>query len=63
MTTKAQVKEKYGDPEDIDFGVDGTETWLYKFIRSDAKGVNYVPIANLFYQGTNNTIKKTENCF
>ena len=57
VTTKNQVKEKYGDPEDIDFGTDGTETWVYKFVRSDAKGVNYVPIANWFYRGTNDTIK------
>lgn len=63
VTTKAEVKEKYGDPEDIDFSVDGTETWLYKFIRSDAKGINYVPIASLFYRGTNDTIKKMKIVF
>lgn len=63
VTTKNQVKEKYGDPEDIDFGTDGTETWVYKFVRSDAKGVNYVPIANWFYRGTNDTIKKLKIVF
>ena len=58
QTTKAQVKEKFGDPEDVDFNPDGTETWVYKFKRSEAQGINYVPVASLFYNGTNDTTKR-----
>lgn len=47
-TSKAEVKEMFGSPEDIDMTDDGGETWLYKYVRSEAKGINYVPIASSF---------------
>jgi len=57
-TSKAEVREMFGDPEDIDMIDNGGETWLYKYIRSESKGINYVPIASSFYGGTNDSIKK-----
>ncbi len=65
-TTKAEVNEMFGDPEDVDMADNGGETWLYKYVRSEAKGINYVPIANSFYGGTNDNIRKLkikfDNC-
>ena len=57
-TSKADVTNEFGDPEDIDMQNDGGETWLYKYVRSEAKGVNFVPIASSFYGGTNDNIRK-----
>lgn len=58
QTTKTQVKRKFGDPLEIDFDAQGREKWTYAFLRADAKGVNYIPIINIFCNGTNDTIKR-----
>jgi hypothetical protein len=29
------------------------EIWSYAFVRSEAKTVNFVPVVELFYRGTN----------
>ncbi len=57
-TSKAEVTEMFGDPEDIEMGVNEEETWLYKYTRSEAKGVNFVPVVSSFYGGTNDNIRK-----
>ena len=57
-TSKDEVNKMFGDPEDINMASDGGETWLYKYVRSEAKGINYVPIASSFYGGTNDNIRK-----
>jgi outer membrane protein assembly factor BamE (lipoprotein component of BamABCDE complex) len=57
-TSQEEVKVMFGDPEDVDIDSDGGETWLYKYIRSESKGINFVPIVSSFYQGTNDSIKK-----
>jgi len=62
-TTKVEVIKMFGDPEDVDLRDDGREVWVYKFIRSSAKGVNFVPIANSFYAGTNDNIKRLKISF
>jgi outer membrane protein assembly factor BamE (lipoprotein component of BamABCDE complex) len=58
QTTKAQVKEKFGDPSEVDFDMEGKEKWVYLFTRAEAKGVNFVPLVSAFYRGTNDTIKR-----
>lgn len=63
VTTKEQVKGRFGDPEEIDIESNGGEKWTYSFKRSEAKGVNYVPIINSFYRGTNDTIKRLKILF
>ncbi len=57
-TTKGEAQVTFGDPEDVILNDDGSEIWIYKYVRSEAKGVNYVPIVNSFYSGTNDNIKK-----
>lgn len=61
QTSKKQVQAMFGDPEDIDIDVtnsSGGEVWTYKYLRSEAKGVNYVPLVSSFYSGTNDNIRK-----
>lgn len=58
VTTKNQVKENLGEPQKVDFMSNGLEKWEYEHIRKQAKGINYVPVANWFVSGTNDT-KKT----
>lgn len=62
-TTTEEVREKFGEPKDIDFDTNHCEIWKYEFVRSEAKGVNFVPIANLFYHGTNDTTKRLKIIF
>lgn len=62
-TTKEDVRSKFGEPNDIDFDTNHCEIWKYEFIRSESKGVNFVPIANLFYRGTNDTTKRLKLIF
>ena len=57
-TTKTKVKEIYGEPQKVDFTANGLEKWEYHHSRSVQKGVNYVPVVNLFVKGTDDT-KKT----
>lgn len=63
VTTKAEAKQYFGDPEDIDHRDDGHEIWTYKFIRSSAKGANFIPIVNSVYAGTNDTTTKLKVIF
>jgi predicted small secreted protein len=56
-TTKANVKELFGEPQKVDFLANGQEKWEFLHVRKAAKGVNYVPVANWFVGGTNDTTK------
>lgn len=57
-STKEDVKALVGDPQNTDFDQNGNEKWVYAFARSSQKAVNYIPVANWFVRGTNDT-KKT----
>ena len=56
-TTKSNVKELLGEPQKVDFLANGLEKWEYSHLRKAAKAVNYVPVANWFVGGTNDTTK------
>lgn len=56
-STKQDVKSLFGDPDKTDFDNNGHEKWTYVHVRKDAKFVNYVPVANWFVGGTNDTTK------
>lgn len=56
-TTKVQVKELFGEPEEVDFMDNGLEKWTYSHKRKSAKAINYVPVASWFVSGTNDTTK------
>ncbi|MDD3450944.1 outer membrane protein assembly factor BamE [Sulfurimonas sp.] len=56
-STKQDVKTLLGDPDKTDFDNNSLEKWTYLHTRKDAKFVNYVPVANWFVAGTNDTTK------
>lgn len=58
QTTKAQVEALLGAPDNIDFNHANNEKWTYEYKKSEAKGSNFIPVVNIFAQGTNDT-KKT----
>ncbi|HBC71374.1 MAG TPA: hypothetical protein DCZ38_01135 [Coxiellaceae bacterium] len=57
-TTKKDVELALGQPDDIDIYNDGDEKWIYMHVKNDSKAINFVPIANWFTAGTNDTKKK-----
>lgn len=57
-TTKSDVKAEFGEPTAITLNDSGSENWTYTFARASAKGVNYVPIVNLFARGVDVSTKR-----
>ena len=57
-TTKAEVRQLFGDPISTTFTDAGNEIYKYKFIDSQAKAINFIPIVNIFKSGMDGT-KKT----
>lgn len=56
-STKDDVKAMLGDPDKTDFDNNSLEKWTYIHVRKDLKAVNYIPVANWFAHGTNDTTK------
>mgnify|MGYP000181160760 CR=1 FL=1 len=56
-TTKAEVTDYFGEPQEVDFMDNGQEKWKYSHVRKSLKAINYVPVANWFIGGTNDTTK------
>lgn len=56
-STKQDIKTLLGDPDRTDFDNNSLEKWTYAHTRKDLKLVNYVPVANWFVAGTNDTTK------
>jgi outer membrane protein assembly factor BamE (lipoprotein component of BamABCDE complex) len=53
VTTRAQLDEWFGQPNQQSLG-DGNQTILtYSYVHSQASGASYVPVVNLFAGGTN----------
>lgn len=63
VATKEDIRSKLGEPNDIDFDTNNCEIWKYEFKRSELSGISYVPIANWFSSGTNDTIKRLKVMF
>lgn len=57
-TTTSEVLACLGEPSDIDFDKDGNKKWTYIHTKSTSKVINFVPIANSFVRGTDDTTKK-----
>ncbi|MGZ8547757.1 MAG: outer membrane protein assembly factor BamE domain-containing protein [Sulfuricurvum sp.] len=56
-STKEDVKAMLGDPDKTDFDNNSLEKWSYIHVRKDLKAVSYIPVANWFVSGTNDTTK------
>lgn len=51
-TTKAQVRELYGDPMETSFTDSGKEIWKYHFIKAHVKATNFIPVVSMFASGS-----------
>lgn len=55
-STKEDVKKvMQGDPQATDFDANGHEKWVFTNVRKSLKAIDYVPVANWFVSGTNDT--------
>ncbi|MCP3718940.1 outer membrane protein assembly factor BamE [Paraburkholderia sp. CNPSo 3281] len=50
-STKDDVRATFGDPTETSFTDSGNEIWRYRYSHSTAKGINFVPLANIFMSG------------
>ena len=57
VSTKKDVQSKLGGATSVDFMQNGLEKWTYLHTLKVEKGINYVPVANWFVRGTNDTKK------
>jgi outer membrane protein assembly factor BamE (lipoprotein component of BamABCDE complex) len=51
VTTKAQVHELLGKPEQVAVSDSGDETWIYTYMRMSSEAQNYIPIVGAFVAG------------
>ncbi len=58
VTTKAQVQTALGPADNVSFSDGGSEIWRYFHVVSTAKGVNFVPVVNLFAAGVDQEKKE-----
>lgn len=57
VTTKAQVKELFGDPLDATFHADGSEMWKYVFTRTSCNFSCYFIYTAWAYRSSSGTAK------
>lgn len=57
-TTKADVRAHLGAPDETSFTDSGNEIWKYVHVKSTAKGVNFIPVVNIFASGANQEKKE-----
>ena len=58
VTTKDQVQASLGAADNVSFTDGGNEIWKYYHVISTAKGVNFIPIVNLFAAGVDQEKKE-----
>jgi outer membrane protein assembly factor BamE (lipoprotein component of BamABCDE complex) len=63
VTTKPQVRELLGAPEQVAIGDDGIEVWLYTYTRMSSEAQNYIPIVGGFVSGYNTQNQITKVIF
>ncbi len=56
-TTQDDVVRLFGEPQSTDFMQDGRKKWVYSFLASKEKGINYVPVVSMFVRGTDDETK------
>ena len=57
-TTTADVRAHLGAPDETSFTDSGNEIWKYVHVKSTAKGVNFIPVVNIFASGANQEKKE-----
>ena len=46
-TTKAEIKNTFGAPSDIDFDKNGKEKWTYSYSEASKNPINYIPVVSI----------------
>jgi outer membrane protein assembly factor BamE (lipoprotein component of BamABCDE complex) len=57
-TTKAEVKNTFGSPDNVSYTDGGNEIWKYSFAKVKVNGTSFIPFYGLFHNGTNGTKKE-----
>lgn len=63
VTTKSQIKEMLGSPDNVSFTDSGKEIWKYSFAKVKVDGKSFIPFYGLFHNGTNGTNKELTMLF
>lgn len=58
VTTKAQIKQTFGSPNDTTFTDGGKEIWKYSLMNMSADAVNFIPVVNWFGSSHSGTKKE-----
>jgi outer membrane protein assembly factor BamE (lipoprotein component of BamABCDE complex) len=51
VTTEAQVKKMYGDPENTKYLSNGDTVWIYSYKHLSSDASNFIPIVSIFSSG------------
>jgi outer membrane protein assembly factor BamE (lipoprotein component of BamABCDE complex) len=57
-TTKEQVRAALGEATSVSFTDSGNEIWTYTYTHSSPKAQDFIPIVNIFTQGSDQTTKQ-----
>ena len=58
VTTKGQVKDMLGSPDNVSFTDGGKEIWKYSFAKVKVDGASFIPLYGMFHNGTSGTKKE-----
>lgn len=50
-STADEVQAMFGPPTSRTVATDGTQTWMYLYVRSQARAANFIPIVGAFVGG------------
>jgi outer membrane protein assembly factor BamE (lipoprotein component of BamABCDE complex) len=64
-TTKAEVEKLLGEPAHVSFDADDAPIWRYTYVRSESRGLTFIPYVGTLFGGAdtqtkNMTIKFTK---
>lgn len=57
VTTKDQIRARFGDPRESTFTDSGHEQWRYAFTNASSDAANFIPLYGDLHQGTHGTEK------
>jgi len=57
-TTKAEIKQMFGTPSDVNYLPNNEQQWVYSFSKGKIKTATMIPIVGMFAGGTKSETKK-----
>lgn len=58
VTSKAQVRQTFGDPTGVSFTDGGNEIWTYALAKVKVDGKTFIPFYGLFHNGSKTNLKQ-----